>query len=155
MGRRDEFVTAVKAAVSAELLADETPGSVFPVIADTPSGRRAMGPALLVVPVMWAARRISERRAATATRLTSGLPMRKYMLWAITSQRVLFFELVPGRRIGTLLGSIDRLEVIEAMSPTVGQGSRTMVFTLTGDRTVSVKIPAAYVDHVASTFSRP
>jgi len=118
-----------------------------------PLGGRAMGPVLLVVPTMWVARRINERRAATTASSTSGLPMRKYMMWAMTSKRVLFFEL-SRRRIRTLLGSIDRHEVIEAVSPTVGQGWRTMVFTLTGDRTFSVKIPAAYVDHVAGTFKR-
>jgi hypothetical protein len=140
--------------IDAELRPGEVFRVMFPVLIPPPDLGGGWGPAAVIIPLFWAVRKLMWRRAAGAVQVQVGIPLRYRMVWGTTDQRVLIFALRARWRLGPLIASVDRGDIVGATATTVGEGWRTVELELSGQRTLSVKVPAPWVNPIVNGFGQ-
>ena len=140
--------------IGSEMRAGETFRTMFPVLIPPPDVGGGWGPAAVIIPLFWAVRKSMWRRAVRATQAQIGIPLRYRMVWGTTDQRVLIFAVRARWNLGPLITSVDRGDIVGATANTVGQGWRTVALELSGQRSLSVKVPAPWVDPIVNGFSQ-
>ena len=143
----------VRRAIDAELQPGEVFRVVFPVLIPPPNVGGGWGEAAVIVPLFWAVRKSMWRRAAASVQAQVGIPLRRRMLWGTTDRRVLIFAAGARWKVGPLIASIDRSDVIRAVAPsTVSEGWRSVAFELANRPDLCVKVPARLVDPIVNGF---
>jgi len=140
--------------VESELRPCEILRAVIPVLIPPPDVGGGWGDAAVIVPLFWAVTRLMWRGAAEAAQSQLGIPLRYRMVWGTTDQRVLIFAARARWQLGPLFASTGRGEIIGATATTVGAGWRTVALELSGQRTLSVKVPAPWVNPIVNGFSQ-
>lgn len=147
-----------QAVTAADLEPDERMSAVIPAITPPPdhgSGGQmlpGLGPlVLLIMAIRRAAWHGQTRTAATR----SAVPLSPRMLIGLTDRRLIIWTARRRWHIGASLGSIRLDRVAGADAPTVGSGWRSVIFHLSGQPDLIIKVPATAADRLAAELSEP
>ena len=98
------------------------------------------------------AHRYYEKAAAKRAASTHGFPLRRRMIWAITDQRIIVWELARRPR-SEPVGEYDRTAILRAQRPDVGGLWRTVVLTLRNEHEVVVQLGGDAADSLAQDLN--
>jgi hypothetical protein len=112
---------------------------------------RIVLPAAALIPLVRGVSRARQRRKASRLTDQTGFPLASRMMLVLTDRRLLVF--CPGGRLGGLLGSVARGDIIAAHRPSLGGAWRTVRLELASGETVSMQIVGSGAERFAAAFT--
>jgi hypothetical protein len=153
VGKPEASSDAYTDLVGAQLREGERRSPIYRAISPNPDPGSAFlsYPAL---PLLWLWRSIAHKRSHQKVMRSSTFPVARRMLLVPTGTRLLVWSARRGFKPGDFLGDIASDRIVGAVSPTVGQGWRTVVIEMVDGDPVSIKLSASAVDRFIADLTQ-
>lgn len=104
----------------------------------------------VLVPLVWAVRRVAWERAASAISRATDVPVAPRMIVALTPSRIVIWRAARNWRLGDLSGELPRDRIIGVTTAGGGTRSRRLVFHLSTGSTAVMRVTPAVADQLTT-----